>query len=229
MGCTSSKPAAQSPSPVLETRSSSYRSRGSAKDHAVSVNLWGGNSSGHWGTTLHKRGAEEGDLYHVQKRDGTNFRYEVRSPMQVMSKNATGRSEVSHISQRGKDRAEVLLNRYGQDTRNIPDPGNTNCQHWNTGAIGTLERERLTPAGTQAYWRSQIGKPSNDIGRTLEREGKSWQANANNNQPHGPADARFGQQERPATGRLNTAAFANLAIPAGPGRGRGTSGGRSQG
>lgn len=225
MGCTGSKPSPQPSRQGTDMTSSSYHSQGSTKDQAVSVNIWGrgdparGDDPAHWGTMLSERGANKGDRYHVRK-PGDEFKYERRNDQFVDSTTSAGRSEVSYVSKRGKDRAEVLLDRYGQNPSNIPQAGRANCQNWTAGAVGHLERERLVPAGSGQYWNSQIGRASEDVGKSLKNDGKSWIPSAMAQQPRPAADMRFGAEQRRPVGRINTAAFENLSGPSGRGRGK---------
>ncbi|QKX56169.1 uncharacterized protein TRUGW13939_03269 [Talaromyces rugulosus] len=155
---------------------------------------------------LSKRGDTNGDLYHVRKNH--DFFYEdpvLRRP--VESNTSYGRSEITHLSRRGKDSAAQILDSHGKNKNNLPR-GDTNCQDW---------------TGTRDYWKENVGQSSEDIGNRLQRDGRSWIPKPTEEPSRrGPADATFGREQiRQPTGRLNMDKFAGLSgLSGGSGKSR---------
>lgn len=196
---------------------SSRSSRGSEKDYALSINVYGrgdtrhDDSPAHWEAMLHKRGEVDGDFYHVRKAEDFYYEHSAqRRPIEVAASH--GRNEIQHLSKRNKAIAAQVLDAYGKDRSNLPR-GNETGQDWIVGALGALEREKLVPRGTRDYWSQNIGQVSSDIGHRIRRDGGSWIPSTTGNlKGQGPADATFGREQvRQPVGRLNLDDFAGLS------------------
>ncbi|KAM5476206.1 hypothetical protein MauCBS54593_000891 [Microsporum audouinii] len=191
-------------------------SRGSMKDHALSVHLWGrgdqtkNNPRAHWAIMAYERGETSGDIFHVRKEDN-GYRYE-RSTRPLETTSSFGRSEVVYLSRSGRDRAAGVPDKYGNDQLNLPDGVHRRCQEWTVGSLAALEAKEIVPRGTATYWEENIGKSSPFVGRRLEADGRSWIPKKGAGERYeGPVDARFGDKsKRPPVGKLNTTKFSRL-------------------
>ncbi|KAM5454783.1 hypothetical protein MaudCBS49596_002080 [Microsporum audouinii] len=191
-------------------------SRGSMKDHALSVHLWGRGDQeqddprAHWAIMAYERGGTSGDIFHVRKWDN-DYKYE-RSTRPLETTSSFGRSEVVYLSRSGRDHAAVVLDNYGNNRRNLPDGVDRRCQEWTVGSLAALEAKEIVPRGTATYWGTNVGKSSPFVGSRLEADGRSWiSKNGAGERYEGPVDARFGDKsKRPPVGKLNTAKFSRL-------------------
>lgn len=204
--------------PSRQGSNHSTDSKGSAKDYALSLNIYGDGDTtreevlpAHWGAMLHKRGGSNGDLHHVRKQDA--FFYDDPVPTRPLeSTTSYGRSEVLHLSSSRKEAASKVLHSYGRDKSNLPS-GVANCQDWTVGALGALEQGKLAPKGTSKYWGEKIGNSSATVAQKLQRDGGSWiPKTASKSERQGPADATYGRKTvSQPTGRLDMSKFAGLS------------------
>ncbi|KAB8339307.1 hypothetical protein FH972_022240 [Carpinus fangiana] len=172
------------------SRSSSRSAGGSSRDHDLAVQFYSRETSGHWGALVNERGTENGTLFHVRsdtRRDPDRFYFEERPDQHVLSQSTYGRSIRPELPD--------VHHRYA----------------------GRLEEERLVGPGHRDYFKQRHGRSGVDIGRDLERDGRSWIGRPEEERS-GPADARYNDtSRRQPTGRLNLGRFADTFA------GRGTS------